>query len=86
MTEEDGVINEWGQTAGSEVGQGRFLHRKFVFLLVLKEASPPQLSHTIQHTPIRADKWKLTLTARKLRPLSFARALAIMVLEQPGGP
>lgn len=28
----------------------------------------------------------LTLMARKLSPLSLARALAIMVLEQPGGP
>lgn len=69
-------------------GQGSdrdvFLHRKFVFLLVLKDASPPQLSHSVQR--IRADKWKLTLMARKLRPLSLARALAIMVLEQPGGP
>ena len=27
-----------------------------------------------------------TLTARKFSPLSVARALAIMVLEQPGGP
>lgn len=32
------------------------------------------------------ETWRRTLMARKFSPLSVARALAIMVFEQPGGP
>ena len=47
-----------------------------VYIYIYKKYSPSYYKYTEIHT----------LTAIKLRPLSVARALAIIVLLQPGGP
>lgn len=62
--------------AGQPVFSLKFIKGvKYVHVILLKQTKKKH-KHNI----------KLTLMAKKLRPLSLARALAIMVLEQPGGP